>query len=90
MWYQEQLHEKAAGETMRVETKEAKALLGSNNTIVPPEGVQSTRSTISEPPISVGLPEGLEIIEAEPIMDRKSSFVGRACRITSPDQVVLV
>lgn len=33
--------------------------------------------------------EGVEIVEAEPIVDRKSSFVGRACRITDPAQVRL-
>lgn len=33
------------------------------------------------------IPEGVEIIEAEPIHDRKSVFVGRACRITDPLQV---
>ncbi len=30
--------------------------------------------------------QGIEIIEAEPIHDRKSTFVGRACRITDPSQ----
>ena len=88
-WYQEQLSEKAAGEMVREETKEAKASVGSGDPIGPPEDVPSTRSTTSEPQVSVELPEGLEIIEAEPIVDRKSSFVGRACRITSPDQVTL-
>ena len=86
-WYQEQLSEKAAAEMEREEIKEAKASSGPNDTTVPQEGVPSARSTASEPLASVELPEGLEIIEAEPIVDRKSSFVGRACRITSPDQV---
>lgn len=89
-WYQEQLSEKAAGEMVREEIKEAKASSGPNDTNIPQEGVPSTRSTASEPQASVELPEGLEVIEAEPIVDRKSSFVGRACRITSPDQVPLV
>jgi hypothetical protein len=89
-WYQDQLSEKAAGEMVREETKEAKSLLASNDLTGPPEGVSSARSAISEPQNSVELPEGLEIIEAEPVVDRKSSFVGRACRITSPDQVALM
>ena len=89
-WYEEQLSEKAAGEMVREETKEAKPSLRSKDLTGPPEGVPSTRSTISEPQNSAELPEGLEIIEAEQIMDRKSSFVGRACRITSPDQVTPV
>ncbi|OCH95923.1 UPF0029-domain-containing protein [Obba rivulosa] len=36
------------------------------------------------------MPEGIEIIEAEPILDRKSAFVGRACRITDPVQVPMI
>ncbi|KAI0938144.1 hypothetical protein AcV5_001166 [Taiwanofungus camphoratus] len=36
------------------------------------------------------IPEGVEIIEAEPIHDRKSVFVGRACRITDPLQVQMI
>jgi len=33
------------------------------------------------------LPEGVRIYISEPVHDRKSTFVGRACRITSPEQV---
>lgn len=33
------------------------------------------------------LPLGVKIFEAEPLIDRKSSFVGRACAITDPSQV---
>ena len=35
------------------------------------------------------IPQGVQIVEAEPITDRKSAFVGRACRITDPSQVFL-
>ena len=38
-------------------------------------------------PTPVNIPKGIEIVEAEPIIDRKSAFVGRACRITDPSQV---
>lgn len=38
-------------------------------------------------PQDVALPEGIKIIEAEPIVDRKSVFVGRACLISHPSQV---
>jgi hypothetical protein len=40
-------------------------------------------------PVAQTLPptlEGIEIFEAESIIDRKSVFVGRACRILHPDQ----
>jgi len=86
-WYEEQLSEKAVGEMVREEAKESKVSIASNSTPAPPEGIPSTRSTGFEPQTPAELPEGLEIIEADPIVDRKSSFVGRACRITSPDQV---
>ena len=33
------------------------------------------------------MPPGITIVEAEPIQDRKSAFVGRACRVTDPSQV---
>jgi hypothetical protein len=85
-WYEEQLSEKAAGEMMREETKESKTPPVSEDLSGPPEAIRPD-TTGPELQASVELPEGLEIIEAEPIMDRKSSFVGRACRITSPDQV---
>ena len=86
-WYEEQLSEKAAGEMVREEAKESKALSGSDD----PPGLQEDTSFAHsadpelQPPVE--LPGGLEIFEAEPIVDRKSSFVGRASRITSPDQV---
>ncbi|KAG6334097.1 hypothetical protein ID866_4989 [Astraeus odoratus] len=43
-----------------------------------------------ELPSGTALPEGVEIVEAEPIVDRKSVFVGRACRISHPSQVPLI
>ena len=86
-WYEERLSEKAVEEMVREEAKESKVSPGSNDLLSPLEGIPSTRSTVSEPQALAELPEGLEILEADPIVDRKSSFVGRACRITSPDQV---
>ena len=49
----------------------------------------------SEPPQSVrnaksGLPSGLKIVSCEPIVDRKSSFVGHAVKITDEREVPLV
>ena len=35
----------------------------------------------------VALPEGIKLINAEPIVDRRSVFVGRACQISHPSQV---
>ena len=42
----------------------------------------------SEDSISLSaLPEGIQMFTAEPITDRKSVFVGRACRISHPSEV---
>ena len=50
------------------------------------EGLGSTSQPI--PALQgVALPEGVKLIEAEPIVDRKSVFVGRACQISHPSQV---
>ncbi|OBZ70326.1 Protein IMPACT [Grifola frondosa] len=48
------------------------------------------KSSAPVPEVPAQMPEGVEIIEAEPIMDRKSSFIGRACRITDPSQVPMI
>lgn len=60
------------------------------------EGPQAQSRAISAPddtPKITDIPpvelKGVEIVEAEPIVDRKSSFVGRACQITDPAQVRL-
>lgn len=36
------------------------------------------------------MPEGTEFTVAEPIVDRKSVFIGRACQITDPSQVPVI
>ena len=62
----------------------------------PDEPIASSQQAPSVPApqpesrIPTALPPGLRLIEAEPIVDRKSAFVGRACRITDPSQVSAV
>lgn len=50
-----------------------------------PRGRSDTRPSVGD--VAPRMPEGIEIVEAEPILDRKSAFVGRACHITDPAQV---
>ncbi|KAG8968546.1 eIF2 kinase Gcn2p negative regulator [Tulasnella sp. 419] len=50
-----------------------------------PSAVNATESTTG-----ISLPPGIQIYECEPIHDRKSAFVGRACAITHPDQVPMI
>ena len=37
--------------------------------------------------LPIALPTGVEIFVADPLTDRKSVFVGRACRISHPSEV---
>ena len=86
-WYEERLSETTLREVMREDGKaqhvhQVEAILASQA-----KGTDSsTGDAIAVGPL-VALPDGIEIYEAEPITDRKSSFVGRACRITHPSQV---
>ena len=52
----------------------------------PDSSSPQTREELSRP-ANVELPKGVEIFVSEPVVDRKSVFIGRACRITDPSQV---
>jgi len=54
------------------------------------ETVDSSSSTDSAAQLINVLPPEVTIIVAEPIVDRKSSFIGRACRISDPSQVPII
>ncbi|KAI0307131.1 Aldehyde/histidinol dehydrogenase [Multifurca ochricompacta] len=81
-WYEQRLESMKAGEELREQNHphlaERPHLDGSFTTSLP----------LSLNPQSVELPGGIELVEAEPIVDRKSVFVGRACRISDPSQVI--
>jgi len=83
-WYEDKLNAQVAGELLRdsdhantPERSPASRSSLSDNTTQPPPARQ----------LSLTLPHGIELVEAEPIVDRKSAFVGRACRISDPAQV---
>ncbi|KAG7097419.1 hypothetical protein E1B28_004766 [Marasmius oreades] len=82
-WYKERLSADESGELLR----EDMASHNHQNRASSPDlaSKQTTRSEVEA--VSVALPDGIEIFEASPIVDRKSSFVGRACTITDPSQV---
>ena len=75
-WYEQRLESKRAGEALREQSHP------SPYAIEKPEGGSS--APVSQ---SIALPEGIGLVEAVPIVDRKSAFVGRACRISDPAQV---
>ena len=79
-WYERRLESMKAGEALREQNHLDPVKgpeLGDNAAVIPPADIQP-----------VALPEGIELFEAEPIIDRKSAFVGRACRISDPAQVI--
>ena len=86
-WYEERLSESNIREIMREDGKAQHihrlgAISAKDADSSTGDGIAADVEFPLVPP-----PEGIEICEAEPITDRKSSFVGRACRITHPSQV---
>ena len=84
LWYEDRLSAEKAGELVRGDAKEHDTTMHTGS---PPENEVHVvpRETLQGPPTSI--PEGIQIIESEAITDRKSAFVGRACRISHPSQV---
>ncbi|TFK72047.1 UPF0029-domain-containing protein [Pluteus cervinus] len=90
-WYQERLSAEKAGELLREDAKEqsqSKASVPEDIEEVEGADVEVSANLPSEP--SADLPAGIEIFTAEPIIDRKSQFIGRACRISEPTEVPLI
>jgi hypothetical protein len=79
--YQEKLSEKTASRLQRELDKEITA-------IEPLQEVE--QEAPREPAAPADLPTGIEFTIAEPIVDRKSVFIGRACRITHHEQVPVI
>lgn len=67
-------HEDHLSELLREEERKVVETVETRGPIVEEEGT---------------LPVGIEIHVSEPIVDRKSVFVGRACRITDVDQLCI-
>ena len=84
-WYGERKSEKAAGELIREDEKGG--IDGDVEEDKSKHQIAELETNLSISDDVSRLPQGLEIFEAEPITDRKSSFVGRACRISDPSQV---
>lgn len=80
-WYEQRLESKRAGEALRGQSHPGPHLI---------EKPDASSSTSVSAPLNtqpVALPEGIKLYEAAPIVDRKSAFIGRACRISDPAQV---
>lgn len=87
IWYETKKSEKLAVKLSREDERTfamADVEEGSNKKVSELDDVHHEEQ---KSPIPVAIPHNIQIIEAEPITDRKSAFVGRACRITDPAQV---
>jgi len=81
-WYEQRLESKRAGEALREQSHPSQHLIVSET-----EARSSSSDSAPLSTQSVGLPEGIKLYEAAPIVDRKSAFIGRACRICDPAQI---
>ena len=84
-WYEDKLNRETAGELRREDAlSQNYALIESDEPQIAPSSIDAEKDRVSLDNI---LPEGIKIVEAEAIVDRRSVFVGRACRISHPSQV---
>ncbi|KIJ20472.1 hypothetical protein PAXINDRAFT_166521 [Paxillus involutus ATCC 200175] len=87
-WYEDRLSREKVGELRREDTL---AREQPQEESLKEEDAEVPRIPRPEPlPQDAALPEGIKLIQAEPIVDRRSVFVGRACRISDPLQVPLI
>ena len=87
-WYEDKLNKEKVGELIREDN------LGRDSTPREFEYISkedNEESVLGPIPAlqDVALPEDIKLVEAEPIVDRKSVFIGRACQISHPSQVCL-
>jgi len=83
VWYEDRLSAEKAGDLVREDAKDHTETPSSSS--VTPMQEESIPSLPTNP--IAAMPEGINVIESEAIVDRKSTFVGRACRISHPSQV---
>lgn len=84
VWYEDRLSVEKAGEIVREDTREQSNTQSASN--------KEMKAGAMDPPAyentpSHAVPAGIQIFTAEPITDRKSVFVGRACQISNPSEV---
>ncbi|KAJ6624182.1 imprinted and ancient [Mycena sp. CBHHK59/15] len=81
-WYGERLSADAAGDLVRADMH---ALAHPE-----PEPAPPPRSAPADGDAPPPMPAGIRLFVAEPITDRKSAFVGRACAISDPSEVPII
>ncbi|KAF8076779.1 ribosomal protein S5 domain 2-type protein [Lyophyllum atratum] len=91
-WYENRLSIEKAGELLREDARDHPNGAGGTADI---PSTEAHDRLLPEDALSIAaslksLPEGLELFTAEPITDRKSVFIGRACRVSHPSEIPLV
>ncbi|KAI5124843.1 hypothetical protein M0805_007277 [Coniferiporia weirii] len=86
-WYSERLSEEKSQELLREDEKERVFESAPQKDYLPSTNIQSLAEENEHQAI---LPDSINIVVSEPIVDRKSVFIGRACRLSHPSQVPLV
>lgn len=88
-WYEEKLSAEKAGDLVRDDEKEQAGSNGSSSGTrhLSPDRPEESIPAVEQISILSDLPVGVRLYVAEPITDRKSAFVGRACRIHHPSEV---
>lgn len=86
-WYSTKKSEKLASELMREDERHLAVLDVEEDKNKKVSELNDSHSEEHIASIPASIPEGIQIIEAETITDRKSAFIGRACRITDPSHV---
>lgn len=94
VWYEDRLNAEKVGELAR---DDLKGQLGNEYTVPRRSASPDTNHVYDEEGedlisgehqnLPIALPTGVQIYIADPITDRKSVFVGRACRISHPSEV---
>jgi len=90
-WYEDKLNREKVGELIREDASGRDSALQESVESTKEHGEGLGRVSRPIPTLQdVALPEGIKLINAEPIVDRRSVFVGRACQISHPSQVPLI
>jgi hypothetical protein len=89
-WYEERLTAERVGELVREDLKEQTRHSAGEASSQKVHSLDPENDFPRPHDVSICLPTGVNIYETEPITDRKSMFVGRACRIQHPEEVNLL
>ncbi|KAK7042458.1 ribosomal protein S5 domain 2-type protein [Favolaschia claudopus] len=84
-WYEDRISVEAAGALIRADAHPEPLLKHQSTSSPPPPSSVNPGLTDPSP-----LPDRIKMFVAEPITDRKSAFVGRACAIFDPSEVPII